>query len=98
MIFVIATMKTSPENQQVLVEAARDCISKTRKEAGCISYELHQSVSDANTFVFVERWENREALEAHFKAPHLTKWRAEAGPLIIEKKVEIIDPETIDVL
>jgi quinol monooxygenase YgiN len=98
MIFVIATMKTSPENQQALVEAARDCISETRKEVGCISYELHQSVSNADTFVFVERWENREALEAHFKAPHLTKWRREAGPLIVDKKVEVIDPEMIDVL
>jgi quinol monooxygenase YgiN len=98
MIFVIATMKTTSENQQAFVEATRECITETRKEAGCISYELHQSVSDVDTFVFVERWENREALEAHFKAPHLANWRREAGPLIVNKKVEIIDPETIDVL
>jgi quinol monooxygenase YgiN len=98
MIFVVATMKTTSENQQVFVEAARECITETRKEAGCISYELHQSVSDADTFVFVERWENRESLEAHFKAPHLAKWRNEAGPLIVDKKVEIIAPETVDEL
>lgn len=98
MIFVIATLKTTPENQQVFAASAHDCIAETRKEAGCISYDLHQSVSDANTFVFVERWQDRASLEAHFKTPHLAEWRATAGPLIVDKKIEIIAPETVDTL
>ncbi|MES0882350.1 putative quinol monooxygenase [Roseibium sp. SCP14] len=96
MIFIIATMKTTQENRDALVEATRLCITETRKEPGCLSYDFHQSITDPLTFVFVERWQNRDALERHFATPHLATWRASTRPLIKEKDVQIITPEKIE--
>ncbi|ASP32540.1 putative quinol monooxygenase [Labrenzia sp. VG12] len=98
MIFVIATLQTTEENRQQLISASQICIEATRREDGCLSYDLHQSVSDPNTLVFVERWQDRQALEAHFATPHLSAWREAARPLVVDKSVEIIQPEAIETL
>ncbi|WP_422376120.1 putative quinol monooxygenase [Roseibium sp.] len=98
MIFVIATLRTTDKNRQQLISASQVCIEATRREDGCLSYDLHQSVSDPNTLVFVERWQDRQALEAHFATPHLSVWRATARPLVVDKNVEIIRPEAIETL
>ncbi len=89
MIYVVATTKLKPEHQDAYVAGARDCIAATRKEAGCIFYDGHLSVSDPNQFVFVERWENREALNAHGRSDHMKVWRKlsadfKASPTVIE--------------
>ncbi|MEM9634123.1 MAG: putative quinol monooxygenase [Pseudomonadota bacterium] len=96
MIFVIATMKTSYENRDALVEATRLCIAKTREEPGCLTYDFHQSITDPLTYTFVERWQNRDALEKHFNTPHLAAWREASRHLITEKDVQIITPESIE--
>ena len=51
--------------------AATACIKETRKEAGNIAYDLHESVTDPTKMVFVEQWENAEALVPHRGAEHM---------------------------
>lgn len=98
MIYVIASFKIKPESMSALAAAAKPCIEATRAEEGCISYDLHQSVTDESAIVFVERWTSREALEAHFGQPHLVTWREIAGPLFLERKIEIIESASIETL
>ncbi|MBR1222084.1 antibiotic biosynthesis monooxygenase [Bradyrhizobium sp. U87765 SZCCT0131] len=89
MIFVIATTDVKPEHRDAYIAGARDCIAATRQETGCIAYESHTSIHDPNRFVFVERWENRDALNAHARSDHMKIWRKlsadfKAAPTIIE--------------
>lgn len=98
MIFVIATFKTPLKDRDELLAASRPCIEATRKEDGCLSYDLHQSVSDPDQVVFVERWRDREALELHFQSAHLAAWKRAAGPLIVDRSVEIIAPDKVETL
>jgi quinol monooxygenase YgiN len=97
MVYVIATANVRPESRETYLEAARICIAATRNETGCLAYDLHQSVTDPNRFVFVERWTSREALEAHFTTDHLQTFRGIAKACIaIPTAVEIIAPQTVD--
>lgn len=43
----------------------------TRREAGCIRYELLQNKSDPADFTFVEEWASDAAIDAHFEMPHV---------------------------
>ena len=43
MIYVVATLTTTPGGAEALRAPAAACIAETRKEKGCISYELFQS-------------------------------------------------------
>lgn len=98
MIILIATLRIKPGSLPAVIEAARPCLVATRLEAGCISYDLHVDVTDPEALVFVERWETREALAAHFEMPHLKAWREAGEPYFLSRKLEIIHPETIELL
>jgi quinol monooxygenase YgiN len=89
MIYVVATTQVKPEHRAAYIAGAKDCIAATQKEAGCIYYDSHASVNDPNRFVFVERWETRDALNAHARSEHMKVWRGlsadfKAAPTVIE--------------
>ena len=81
MIYVVATTQVKPEARDAFIAGAKACIAETRKEKGCVAYESHISINDPNTFVVVERWESREDLNAHARAPHMKVWRELSTPL-----------------
>jgi quinol monooxygenase YgiN len=58
------------EAYQKLVE---ELVHETRKEKGCISYELFQDVQHHNIFTFIEAWENQDVLDRHMKSVHFQK-------------------------
>jgi len=90
-IYVVATLSVKPESRAVLIEAAKACIAGTRKEPGNIAYDLHESVTDPAKMVFVEQWENAEALEPHRKADHYKAFgRIAATCLSAPPKIEIV--------
>lgn len=45
-------------------------IAPTRKEDGCISYNLFQDNDNSSAFVFFENWQSAAHLEAHMNTTH----------------------------
>src|SRR5260370_22856082 len=99
MIYVVATTQVKPETRDAFIKGAKECIEATRKEKGCISYESHTSINDPNLFVVVERWESREDLNGHGRAPHMKVWREYSAPLKVSPPViEIISDRNVEKL
>ena len=98
MIYVLATIHVHAEHRADFLENARTVISATHKEAGCIAYDLTSSITEPNCFVFVERWESREALGLHFETPHLKEWQRVSAPFTEKRAVEIIAPDHVETL
>ena len=97
MIYVIATTPVKPDQRDSFIAGHKKCIAETLKEKGCLSYEGHTSVNDPNVYVVVERWETREDLGAHAKAPHMKVWRELSAPLKASPTViEIISDAKVD--
>lgn len=46
-------------------------LEPTRKEIGCIQYDLHQDVEDPSVFMFYEIWETKEAWIEHNSQQHV---------------------------
>ena len=97
MIYLIATLKIEPGTKSKLANMVLPCIEGTRKENGNISYDLHASVTDEDTLVFVERWETQEALDNHFTEPHFITWREGLTPHLLSRKIEIISGGNVEV-
>lgn len=83
-VIVIARVKTRPEQRDSWIAAARLCIEASRAEPGCLSYDMHESVSEPCRFVFVEQWRDRAALDAHMTMPHLKALVAAASGCVAE--------------
>jgi len=98
MIYVIATMTIKPGTRDKVLAAAQPCIAETRKEKGCIFYDLNTSATDPNLLTFVERWESRDHLAAHAKTEHIKTWRAASGEHVVSRVIEVISPASVDKL
>jgi quinol monooxygenase YgiN len=49
-----------------------ELIEPTRRESGCLGYELLQNNCDPADFVIVEKWASAAAEHAHFATPHVS--------------------------
>jgi quinol monooxygenase YgiN len=97
-IYVVATLTVKPETRAEFIAAATACIMETRKEPGNIAYDLHESVTDPSKMVFVEQWDNADALVPHRTAEHMkTFGRVAVKCMAAPPKIEIITPEKVDV-
>ena len=98
MIYVVATLTIKPETRADFIAAATACIKETRKEKGNIAYDLHESVTDSAKMVFVEQWENEDALVPHRTAEHMkTFGRVAVKCMTAPPKIEVITPANVTV-
>ena len=96
-IYVVATLTIKPETRAEFIAAATACINETRKEPGNIAYDLHESVTDPAKMVFVEQWENAEALVPHRAMEHMkTFGRVAVKCFTAPPKIEVITPEKVE--
>jgi quinol monooxygenase YgiN len=72
---VIARFRAKSGQQSRALETLRALLAPTRVEAGCINYDLHQSIEDPALFVFYENWESAAHLEKHSQSQHLQAMR-----------------------
>jgi quinol monooxygenase YgiN len=99
MIYVVATTQVKPDSRDAFIAGHRKCIAETLKEKGCIAYAGHTTIDDPNTYVVVERWESRDDLNAHGRAPHMKVWREYSAPLKVGQTViEIITADKVDTI
>ena len=66
-----AMVRAKPGQEEAVKEVLMALVEPTRKETGCLCYNLHQSKSDKTQFMFYEQWASKEALDAHGKTPHM---------------------------
>jgi len=83
---LIATLRAK-DGQHLLLEAElRALIGPTRKEEGCLQYDLHRGADHPGTFLFHEVWESREHHIAHTRTPHFLRWNARKDALLASKE------------
>jgi quinol monooxygenase YgiN len=84
----LVVMLRSKEGQHLLLEAEiRALISPTRKEGGCLQYDLHHSVDQPSLFLLHEVWATRAHHTAHTKTPHFLRWDARKDSLLASRDV-----------
>ena len=87
-VTVIARMRAKSGMEHRVREELRRLIAPTRAEAGCLNYDLHDSSSDPQAFLFHENWRSLPDLEAHRRTAHLKHWR-DIAPDLLEAPAEV---------
>jgi quinol monooxygenase YgiN len=83
----LVVMMRAKEGQQILLEAElRALISPSRKEEGCLQYDLHRGADHPGTFLFHEVWESRAHHDAHTRTPHFLRWNARKDALLASRE------------
>ena len=96
MIVVTSKFKSFPGMRAKVVELSRPCVEATRKENGCLRYELFVSSEDDVTLQFVEEWTDPDSLRAHMKTPHLTAFLEQRKEYVEEGRIlKVFEAEEI---
>jgi quinol monooxygenase YgiN len=82
MIAVYAKGIVSDNNVKEFIVLASELVAETRKEKGVVSYELIRGIDKRDLFVFLEKWESKEALDAHINSKHFKSIIPEIGKLV----------------
>ena len=69
MIIVTGSVRARPETLEKVLALSLEHVHRSREEPGCLLHSVHQDVEDPLTVVFLEHWESRDALNAHFAVP-----------------------------
>ena len=71
MLTNFAFFRAKPGQTKTLGKALTGLVDPTRQEAGCISYDLHQSLQDADSWFVYENWRSSADLDAHMQTAHI---------------------------
>lgn len=81
---MLVSLQVKPGQAGKLEAAFARAVKPSRKEKGCLAYDLSRDVRAADRYVVYERWHDLAALEAHLKSKHVTALLAELGDLLAE--------------
>lgn len=85
-VTLIVTLRAK-EGQQLLLEAElRALVGPTRKEDGCLQYDLHRAADQPGTYLLHEVWASREHHAAHTRSPHFLRWNAGKDALLASRE------------
>jgi len=87
-VTVLALICAKKGSENEVLGNLKSLVEPTRKEEGCINYDLHQSSDDPCKFMFYENWTSRQALAAHAESAHIIRNR-ERNAGLLERPPEI---------
>jgi quinol monooxygenase YgiN len=86
-VAVVAILVAKPGKEEELRQVLEANVEPTRKERGALQYDLHRDNDEPRRFIFVERWESQDALDAHGQSTHIQAFRAKAPALCEHSEV-----------
>ena len=81
MITIVAKNLIKQGKTEEFKVLAERLINESRKESGCISYNLYEDSINGNVLTFIEVWENKEAITLHNSSEHFTSIVPKFGDL-----------------
>ena len=85
-VTLVVTLRAK-EGQHILLEAElRALIAPTRKEQGCLRFDLHGCVDQPGAFLLHEVWGALEDHTAHTRTPHFLRWNARKDALLASRE------------
>lgn len=83
-VTVIALLRSLPEKQEAVASELLALIEPSRKDEGCLNYDLHRSTEDPTLFMFHENWTRKKDLDDHLAKPDLQAVLNRVVPMLAE--------------
>jgi quinol monooxygenase YgiN len=87
-VYVVARFLAKEDKVEELKAALESLVEPTRKEEGCISYQIFQNNNNPAEFTFFEEWASQDAINAHFTTPHVQA-AIVAAPGLLSQEMDI---------
>jgi quinol monooxygenase YgiN len=82
----LIVMLRAREGQETLLEAElRALVGPSRREEGCLTYNLHRCMDIPGALLLHEVWASREAHTEHIHTRHFLRWNASKDMLLASR-------------
>ncbi len=81
---IALTIKINPEMRKEYIEVTKLHIQNSKKERGCILFEVFESHDEPNTFLYMEAYKTQEDFEFHSDRIYLAKYRAKLNSMLVK--------------
>ena len=82
MLVLVVNLEVIEGKGAELAAVTRDLVAGSQAEEGCIEYDLYENKDAPNSFVFIEKWKDEAALDAHTKMDHYVNNIGKIGALL----------------
>jgi len=90
MYIVVVHSHIRDEHVEEFKEATIQNAEASRREAGCVRFDIIQQIDDPTQFTFIEMFKSRGDGARHLETGHFKKWLEEAVPLMVEPRTRVI--------
>lgn len=87
-LVIVAKFIAKDGKTEQLHRELQKLIDPTRKESGCLFYELHQNLDNPRILTMIEKFKNRATAEFHINQPYFVNFK--------EKSADLIEASLID--
>jgi quinol monooxygenase YgiN len=82
MIVLAVVWQAQPGHESEVADLFRKLTAESRREAGCLMYQVHRQKDDPRRFFIYEQYKDEAALEAHRNTPHFLQYaRKQLAPI-----------------
>lgn len=81
-VHVVATFTPKEDQQQAVERILQGMVIASRKEPGCLRYDLYRTANSPHLFVLVEGYRDSAAFDAHRATDHYQAYRAHIAGLL----------------
>ena len=93
MIVLSVTWQAKPGHEAEVAELFHKLTTESRKEPGCLMYQVHRQKDDRTRFFIYEQYKDDAALEAHRKTTHFLEYaRKQLAPIADRLAGDLYDP------
>ncbi|MCG8392327.1 MAG: antibiotic biosynthesis monooxygenase [Pseudomonadales bacterium] len=86
MIIVKGAFPVKSDQQPQALELVQDLAKASRKEPGCLAYEVYLQADEPRVIMVLQQWSSLDALEVHFGSEHVDTF-LDAIPDMIDGEV-----------
>lgn len=79
---VVARVLAKPDHIAPVGKILRILMLQSRRESGCLQYDVLQNRDDPADFTTVEHWQDQTCLDRHFQTPHFQTAVAQLAALL----------------
>ena len=78
-----------PEHREAFIAASHDNADNTRREPGCLQFDVAQANDDQNRFHLYEAYRTPADFTAHQQTAHYLRWRDAVNPWMAQTRVGV---------
>lgn len=89
---IVAMITIKPEFQTDFDLLFKKLVEESRKEEGCLRYELNQCLDNVNLYFVIETWNSLQAIDYHKATPHFVEFANYAQTHVDSLQISVVKP------